>query len=483
MWNRRKGRPDTDGGDLQRGNAPTRTATTGETMKEIVDAYIRRHRLLSTHGLHIVALSGGADSVALLLVLQQLGYRVEAAHCNFNLRGEESQRDERFVESLCKERGVGLHRAHFDTLTYASLHHQSIEMAARELRYNYFEQLRNDLGAESVCVAHHRDDAVETLLMNLIRGTGIHGLTGLRPRNRHVVRPLLGVSRKEIVAFLDSQGQSYVTDSTNLEANALRNKLRLNVIPLLCQTWPEADAAIARTASRMSQAEQVYIAAIEQQRQQVVNGVDGASDTFTIDIDKLLRCPSPESLLFETLSPLGFTPAQCQQLAGSLPGITAGKRFLSASHQLLIDRRQLVVAPLAAELPVMRIPEPGNYRYQCDKLFAVSVVAGSHVSRHALTATLDAQRVRFPLTVRPIAAGDRFTPFGMKGSKLVSDYLTDRKVGVLQRQQQLVVADATGRIVWLVGHRTSGLAAVTDKTTETLTIALTYDQRRQDGAC
>ena len=444
-------------------------------MKNIVDAYIRKHGLLSTDGLHIVALSGGADSVALLVVLQQLGYRVEAAHCNFNLRGEESQRDEHFVESLCKERGVALHRAHFDTMTYASLHHQSIEMAARELRYNYFEQLRVDLGAETVCVAHHRDDAVETLLMNLIRGTGIHGLTGLRPRNRHVVRPLLGVSRKQIVSFLDSQGQSFVVDSTNLEADALRNKLRLNVIPLLCQTWPEADAAIARTANRMSQAELVYAAAIEQQRQQVVGALDGMSDAFGMDIDKLLRCPSPESLLFETLSPLGFTPAQCQQLASSLPAITAGKRFLSATHQLLIDRGQLVVAPLSEQLPVMRIPEPGNYRYRSDRLFSVSIAPGSHVSRHALTATLDAQCVRFPLTVRPTAAGDRFTPFGMKGSKLVSDYLTDRKVSALQRQQQLVVVDGAERIVWLVGHRTSALAAVTAKTTETLTVALTCD--------
>ena len=146
-----------------------------------VAEFIRKHQLLSCDGLHIVALSGGADSVALLLVLKRLGYRIEAIHCNFRLRGEESDRDEDFVCQLCEMQNVPIHRVHFDTREYAALHKVSVEMAARELRYCYFEQLRQDLGAETICVAHHRDDAVETLLMNLMNGTGIHGLTGIRP--------------------------------------------------------------------------------------------------------------------------------------------------------------------------------------------------------------------------------------------------------------------------------------------------------------
>ena len=169
-------------------------------IEETVRQYIAKEQLLSADALHLVALSGGADSVALLLILKRLGYTVEAVHCNFHLRGEESNRDEIFVRELCEKVEVKLHLIHFDTVAYAELHQVSIEMAARQLRYRYFEQLRQDIGAEEVCVAHHRDDAVETLLMNLVRGTGIHGLTGIRPRNGHVVRPLLCLSREQIVS-------------------------------------------------------------------------------------------------------------------------------------------------------------------------------------------------------------------------------------------------------------------------------------------
>ena len=225
--------------------------------------FIAKHGLLSREGLHLVALSGGADSVALLLILKDLGYRIEAAHCNFHLRGEESNRDEEFVKNLCEEKGVPLHLIHFDTKGYADLHQVSIEMAARELRYGYFRQLRQDIGAEKVCVAHHRDDAVETLLMNLMRGSGVHGLTGIRAHHDEIVRPLLALSRQEIEDYLHSIGQSYVTDSTNLIDDILRNKLRLNAMPLLKTINPKASENIWKTACRMAEAERVFDAAME----------------------------------------------------------------------------------------------------------------------------------------------------------------------------------------------------------------------------
>ena len=211
--------------------------------------------MLKSDGLYLVALSGGADSVALLRVLVDLGYKVEACHCNFHFRDEETNRDEEFCVRLCNHLQVPIHRAHFDTRTYAELHKISIEMAARELRYGYFENLRKDLDAQGICVAHHRDDQVETVLINLIRGTGIHGLTGMAPRNGYVLRPLLAVSREEIVKYLDFIGQDYVTDSTNMVADIARNKLRLNIIPLLHDINPSASENIAITASRLSSAE------------------------------------------------------------------------------------------------------------------------------------------------------------------------------------------------------------------------------------
>lgn len=434
-------------------------------MENRVARYIDSEHLLDADGLHLVALSGGADSVALLLVLLRLGYRVEAAHCNFRLRGEESDRDEQFVRQLCQEYGVPLHLAHFDTQEYASLHHVSIEMAARDLRYKYFEQLRADIGAADICVAHHQDDAVETVLMNLVRGTGIHGLTGIRQRNGNIVRPLLCVSRSEIEEFLKAEGQTYVTDSTNLVADVLRNKLRLKVIPMLNDLWPGASEAIARTARNMAEAEKVYNDAIDRLAADIIT-TEG--DVLSIAADSLLASPSPKSILHEQLSTRGFTSAQCEQMLDCIAEGRVGRQFLSDSAQVVADRGRLLIAPLPKELPPMRIPETGTYVYAGKRKFSVSVTSDLTVSRKPMSATLDASLVPFPLTIRPIAPSDRFHPFGMRGQKLVSDFLTDNKVSLVDRQRQLVVADRDGRIVWLVGLRTDQRAAVSSSTRSVL---------------
>lgn len=426
-----------------------------------ITAFIERHQLLRHDGgKYIVALSGGADSVALLLVLKQLGYDVEAAHCNFRLRGEESDRDEQFVKALCLQNKVPLHLIHFDTKAYAELHQVSIEMAARELRYRYFEQLRQDIGAEDVCVAHHQDDAVETLLMNLIRGTGIHGLTGIRPRNGHIVRPLLGINRVEIVSFLDNLHQPYVTDSSNLVPDVVRNKIRLEVLPLLQTINPAASENIAKTAQRMAEAEKVFNASVASFL---------ASVTSTIDTADLLKQPSPEYLLYELLTPLGFTPSQVEQTFEALTG-PSGRTFQSLTHEVVIDRGRLVVEKRQEPLPTLRIPEPGTYRYHDDRKFRITLSDDVVVSRNPECATLDADKVDFPLNVRPVQAGDRFHPFGMKGTRLVSDYLTDLKQTLFEKRRQLVVCDANGSIVWLVGRRTDQRVAVSAATRQVLVI-------------
>ena len=436
-----------------------------------VSDFIAKHELLDKNGLHVVALSGGADSVALLLVLLRLGYRVEAAHCNFQLRGDESNRDEDFVRQLCKDKEIALHLIHFDTRTYAELHQVSIEMAARDLRYRYFEQLRQDIGADDICVAHHRDDAVETLLMNLLRGTGIHGLTGIRPRNGHIVRPLLDVSRQEIEEFLDSIGQSYVTDSTNLVNDVLRNKLRLDVLPLLKTINPKAAESIYRTACRMAEAEKVFDAAMESAKKRVCpHGPLDFEHGGSLDIAALQQEPSPEYLLFEILSPLGFSPDSIEHVADSLNGQT-GRYFQSDTHELVIDRGRILVQGLQSQPTTLRIPETGVYIYGDGKV-RVERLDGAIVSRDAAMATLDASLVTFPLTLRPVREGDRFVPFGMTGSRLVSDYLTDLKVSLFDKRRQLVVTDAHDTIVWLVGRRTDNRFRISESTTSTLRISI-----------
>ena len=427
-----------------------------------VATFIKRQNLLDIDKKHLVALSGGADSVALLLIMRRLGYTVEAVHCNFHLRGAESNRDEQFVCSLCEKESVIVHLAHFDTKAYAELHQVSIEMAARELRYRYFEQLRQDIGAEEVCVAHHQDDAVETLLMNLIRGTGIHGLTGIRPRNGHIVRPLLCVNREEIVAYLNAVGQPYVTDSSNLVPDIVRNKLRLQVLPLLKEINPAASANIAKTAHRMAEVEQVFDLSVQAALSEHYK--DG-----TIAVADILHHLSPECLLHELLSPYAFTPAQVEQVFANLSA-PSGRIFQSPTHEVAIDRGRLVIDKRHEPLPALCIPEPGVYHYAGHQKFRFEISDQIQISKSSDCASLDADKVRFPLTIRPVQIGDRFQPFGMKGSRLVSDYLTDRKCSIFEKRRQLVITDTDNRIIWLVGQRTDQRFCVDTATCRVLLI-------------
>ena len=430
-----------------------------------IQKFIDSHQLLDRSELHLVGLSGGADSVALLLILRKLGYQVEAAHCNFHLRGEESDRDENFVKELCATLNVSLHLIHFDTKSYAEQHQVSIEMAARDLRYGYFRELCKDVSAADVCIAHHRDDAVETLLMNLLRGAGIHGLTGIRPKNDFVRRPLLCINRQEIVDYLDSIGQTYVTDSTNLEADVLRNKVRLRVLPLLEEIAPGAAANIDKTANYLCEAEKVFQTEIYREQSTYINN-DGKS----VEIDRLLQLPSPSSFLHEWLMLLGFNSTQTEQMLGCL-GDT-GREFSSATHTLVVDRKQLVVEPIAEPMKSIMIPECGTYRYNESTAYKLEVLDDFDISKSADVATIDADKVKFPLTLRPVSTGDRFVPFGMKGSKLVSDYLTDQKVSILDKRRQLVLVDSTGTIIWLVGRRTDNRFKISNDTKRALRITI-----------
>ena len=427
--------------------------------------FIEREHLLKPGGRVIVAVSGGADSVCLLLVLRQLGYQVEAVHCNFQLRGEESLRDEEFVKSLCEKLGVNIHLIHFDTVVYAELHQVGIEMAARELRYNYFEQLRRDIGADEICVAHHQDDSAETVMMNLLRGTGLRGLTGIHPRQGHLVRPLLCVSRKEIEVWLAEQGQGYMIDSTNLSPFTTRNLIRLEVFPRIIQKWPSATENILKSARRVQEALRVYEESMKSAISRLV--IDDS-----IAISELLREPSPESLLFEWLSPAGFLPVQIEQLAASLPDVASGRMWISATHELYVHQGKLHRAPVEACRPTLRLPETGTYVYDETTHFRVRLADKWTFDASEQSAVLDASKCRFPLTVRPIQSADRFQPLGMTGTKLVSDYLTDRHLSIREKRRQLVMTDATGQIIWLVGHRIDHRQRITPLTRQALVVEL-----------
>ena len=487
-------------------------------IKKIQD-FIRKNQLLRSDGKYLVALSGGADSVALLLTLHELGYQIEACHCNFHLRGEESDRDELFCAHLCQQLDIPLHRIHFDTHTYAELHKESIELAARNLRYNYFEQLRKDVEADGICVAHHQDDSVETVLINLIRGTGLQGLTGISPKNGFILRPLLCIDRKAILEFLAEKNQEYVTDSTNLVDDVVRNKIRLNIIPMLKEINPAVCNNIAATARYVEGALKTLDSYFAESLKNTKD-IEGAKKKVSTDFSKddrnneneifhdsskddrnkkngncisetkvedgskkiskdwVLYQSSSEYALYYALSPFGFTGKIIQEILESIHNV--GKTWKSASHRLLIDRENLLVEKLSeSHFKSVKMPESGNYVFCSadgkEQKIRVKVEERQEdfvPSKEKYVITLDAEKIAFPLVLRQVQEGDVFHPFGMKGKKLVSDFLTDKKKNLFEKERQLILADASGKILWIVGERTSELCKIQDSTKAVLRIEI-----------
>ena len=425
-----------------------------------VERFIQRHGLLTGKRLVLVGLSGGADSVALLGVLVRLGYPCRALHCNFHLRGAESDRDEAFARQFADSLGVPFLKVDFDTRGYAAIHQESIEMAARSLRYRWFEEQRQAFDAEAIAVAHHRDDSVETLLMNLLRGSGIRGLGGIRPRNGQVVRPLLAVSRAEIEEWLQTQGWDYVTDSSNLSDAYTRNFIRLRVLPLLEQLNPAARETIARSAAHLSAAEQLYAYTVEEARKAVFITADSLS------IEALMRYPSPETLLYEWLRPLGFSRIVVGELFESLTGLS-GKQFYSATHQVLKDRDRLYIAPLQEpsawqpiEIPVAtgELTQPLHLSFQL-----MERTSDFQLERASDAAYFDAEKLPGRLTLRLPQTGDWFVPFGMRGRKKLSDFFADQKMNRWEKLRQPLLC-AGESIVWVVGRRADDRFRVGEET-------------------
>ncbi len=404
-----------------------------KAFEEKVGRFIRQKALMQKDDKLLVALSGGSDSVALLLVLLRLGYTCEAAHCNFHLRGAESCRDEEFVRRLCQRLGICLHITHFDTRGYAREHRVSIEMAARDLRYTWFARLTETRKAQHVAVAHHEDDSVETFMLNLMRGTGINGLRGMRCRNGQTVRPLLCVGRQDIEQYLNRLGQDWVTDSTNLETDATRNKIRLLLLPLMTDINPAVRQNILRTAANLDAAAAIYNNGIAEGRRRALTN-DG------MDIKALLAEPSPEALLYETVAPLGFNAAQAADMLHALHGYQSGKVFTSDTHTIVRDRDKLVIRRREDRQTVQLHME------------TVKIDDGFVIPRSCDTACIDADKLKHELHMRPWRQGDWFVPFGMKGRKLVSDFLTDRKMSLADKQRQQVLCCGED-IVWVVGLR------------------------------
>ncbi|MDR1516958.1 MAG: tRNA lysidine(34) synthetase TilS [Dysgonamonadaceae bacterium] len=431
-----------------------------------IEKYIASQNLLPPKSTVVVGLSGGADSMALLDVLTLLDYRCIAAHCNFHLRGEESDGDDAFVKNWCKATDTEFTSIDFDTRQYAADKKISIEMAARELRYAWFEIVRRQYDADALAVAHHRDDSVETVLLNLIRGTGIRGLSGIVARNGKIVRPMLAVTRQEILQYVKEREIPFRSDSSNEQDVYLRNAIRLNVIPLLETLNPSVKEAIFRTSQNVGEAEKIYTEEIVRLKQAVFDGEK-------INISALRKTPSPTSLLFEILSPLGFTPSVIEDVSQSVEA-SSGKQFFSDKYRLIKDREAFILSEIDLKTDEEKqypIPESTKEIIYPIHLKISKNRADVLIKKEPRCLYADADKLSFPLKLRRWQPGDWFVPFGMRGKKKLSDYFTDRKFSLADKENAWVLVSGDD-IVWIVGERADERFRVGEDTKRVLAIEL-----------
>lgn len=412
----------------------------------------------------LVALSGGADSVALLRLLLDDGQPVAAVHCNFHLRGEESDRDEQFCRALCERLGVTLHVEHFDTAAEARQSGESIEMAARRLRYALFDRLCEEHNYAVVVVAHHRDDNVETILLNIVRGTGLKGLTGIRYYRGNVVRPLLNVTHERLLNYLQKIGQDYIVDSTNADTHFKRNFVRHRVLPLLRELNPSFDTALMRLVDHVFDAKEVLLDVTSKEHKRAFTTVPHGVD---VDLTELHYRASFR--IFHDL--YGFTDDAVEHLI-DWQLLSERAVFESAEYtavvrgkKLELTRRPTPFAPITLpETGVVSLPDGG-----CLRLTTMDRSSLVDIPRDLQRVALDADSLGTSLVYRAATSADRFIPFGMDRAQSVHSYLKARHVSAPRREWVHVIADELGP-VWLVGWRPSRRAAITDETRRVLLI-------------
>ena len=412
-----------------------------------VQNYIKKEKLLNVDDKIIVGLSGGADSVALLHILHALGYNCIAVHCNFHLRGGESDRDEESAAKFAATLNLPFFKKDFDTRSIAKERGISIEMAARDLRYQWFAELEKNQEADAIAVAHHRDDSIETLLLNLIRGTGIKGLTGIQPQNGSLVRPLLCASKKEILQYVHEQKLPFVTDSSNEQEAVVRNKIRLRLIPLLETINPSVREAFLQTMNNLNETAKIYDTEIEKAIQVIYNN-------GRISIPLLKTFPSPESILFELLKNYGFGKDTVREIYFAMDS-QPGKTFYAPEYYIVKDRDEFLLSPVVSK-------DEREYFIQADETFMEFPLrmeitlrkndATVDIDKNANTACLDYDRLQFPLILRKWKTGDKFIPFGMKNFQKISDFFTNSKFSIIQKEKTWILTSGK-EIVWVVNHR------------------------------
>lgn len=418
-------------------------------MIEKFQNYIESQHLINKGDRILVALSGGVDSMVLAELLRLSGYDITFAHCNFHLRGIESDGDEQFVREYAERVGVKLFVRQFDTLEYVETQKISVEMAARELRYTWFNDMINASG-QLLALAHHADDQIETFFINILRGSGIKGLKAMQPRNGLYIRPLLWASREEIKQFAIENSIQWREDSTNNDTVYLRNKIRHDLMPVFDSIKPEAREKILESVNHLASENQLYRELLKEKLSQIET-VDGV-------LHSIGKHHLKPQLLFEWLRPFGFSFSQCESILASLDS-EPGKEFYSAKYQLVIEKDTIEVFPIELTDNLLT-PGLSYSKYPVQTTPALSLL----VKDNPNVAQLDFDKLKFPLRVRHWWHGDRFHPLGLKGTKLVSDFFNDNGFTTFQKRNTQIITDSEGEIVWIVGYRIDDRFKITEKT-------------------
>ena len=433
------------------------------TMLEQFQTYINRYNLIAEGDKLILALSGGIDSMVLADLLLKSKVEFVAAHCNFHLRGNESDGDDWFVRKFAEKRGIQCYVKHFETEKYAAKYGISIEMAARDLRYGWFEQLRQQLGYDKIAVAHHADDQAETFFINLLRGAGLNGLKGMKPQNGVIIRPLLWASREQIRKYAVENHIVWREDHTNVESVYLRNRIRNQLLPVFDELQPKARQGLYKSLEHLSSENELYRELLKEKLAQIVER-DGETQRLPYSaISSGAVGPSTGSgtsafsfqLLFEWLRQYGFNTDQCHFIHEAI-GTGIGNQYCSPTHCVVIGREDLQLSEIKEKTDDEILIQIGEEEILSPIHLCFSNLEKTPdfvIDKSSDVAQLDFDKLKFPLTLRHWRHGDRFHPLGMKGSKLLSDFFVDQKFTDYQKQVVWLLVSDDGDILWVVGCR------------------------------
>ncbi len=434
--------------------------------------FIKKHNLVTSGDKILVAVSGGVDSVTLLYLLKKTGYDVSAAHFNFRLRGDESDDDEKFVREYCNKLGVKLYLKKFDTKAYAQKERLSIQEAARELRYDFFYKIAGEEGFTKIAVAHHADDDLETFFINLFRGSGIKGLKGMPVKRGIVIRPLLFASRDEILDYANKEGLKWREDSSNASDKYLRNKIRHWLLPVMKEIQ-EQGKGVFDSLNHLKSDSLLFEYLLEKERGKFIKCNKGICHINLKDVEEAYPL---EDMLYRLLENFGFNRNDTDDIVEVYRTGKTGSRFFSGDYEVLFDRGELLIKEKSGEKNNNEY-FIGETDYFIDKPFKMSVKKinpdeiGNEDLKKSENGYFDIKKLSFPLKIRKWRKGDRFQPFGMKGSKLLSDFFTDLKLSGFQKEN-IWVMESNGDIIWVVGYRISDKYCVNNKTGQVLKLTL-----------